>query len=135
MGLANSAMKWVDIRYTTRIPLVRVVVPEKTFIALNDYVGPAKYDCGFNLLTWDAILLEGSISSWQNKRHTRVQLIRNYTQSTVFMIRSTRANCPRVTHENVLQGTIPSSPVCVHGEGNCSTVEDGAPIHNHRRAD
>ncbi|GBM41242.1 hypothetical protein AVEN_180538-1 [Araneus ventricosus] len=33
-----------------------------------------------SLVTWGVVLLEDSISSWEDKRHVRVQLIRNDVQ-------------------------------------------------------
>ncbi|GBN64229.1 hypothetical protein AVEN_83368-1 [Araneus ventricosus] len=67
-----------------------------------------------SLVTWGVVLLEDSISSWEDKRHVRVQLIRNDVQ----IVRSFQGLFyhnygSRATHENVPQSIIPPLPACV----------------------
>ncbi|GBO06602.1 hypothetical protein AVEN_20843-1 [Araneus ventricosus] len=67
-----------------------------------------------SLVAWSVVLLEDSISSWDDKRHVRVQLIRNDVQ----IVRSFHGLFyhnygSQSPHENVTQSIIPPPPACV----------------------
>ncbi|GFT99195.1 uncharacterized protein TNCV_1353641 [Trichonephila clavipes] len=67
----------------------------------------------FSLVTWGVVLLEHSISSWKNRGHVRMQLIRNDVQIPSgihdLLYHSTGH---RDTQGNVRQSIIPPPPTC-----------------------
>ncbi|GBM86273.1 hypothetical protein AVEN_72160-1 [Araneus ventricosus] len=80
---------------------------------INKFLKPLQHNP--SLVKWGVALLEDSISSWESKRHVRVQLIRNDVQIVrnfhgLFYHETTG---PRAAHENVPQSIIPPPPACV----------------------